>query len=110
MKQSQNQSQNNQSQSQSANSGEITKSDETILHSEGTAATERDPSSAVPEGAPPTQPKDAYHDVGSGEEETSDGLDPESEFVRRAAEEGALDEPESDDIPIFDRANRSELL
>jgi hypothetical protein len=110
MKQSQSQSQNNQSQSQSATSGEIAKSDEPVLHSEGTAATERDPSAAVPEEAPSTQPKDAYHDVGSGEEETSDGLDPESEFVRQAAEEGALDEPESDDIPVFDQANRSERM
>jgi hypothetical protein len=109
MKQSQSQSRNSQTQSQnqSAPGDEITKPDETIPQRVATA--ERD-ILADGEEAPLTQPKDAYHDIGSGEEETADGLDPETEFVRQAAEEDALDAPDSDDVPVFDRANRSERM
>jgi hypothetical protein len=99
-----------QSQSQTANSGETGKSDEAIPQPtgrEGKADADRNKLAADDfEEAPATQPTEAHHDVGSGEEETADGLDPETEFVRRAAEEGALDAPDSDDVPVFDRAER----
>jgi hypothetical protein len=58
---------------------------------------------------PTTQPVEARHDVGSGEEETDDGLDPTSETVRKAAE-GEVPEERIDDVPVFDRANRSEKI
>jgi hypothetical protein len=52
---------------------------------------------------------DARHDVGSGEEETDDGLDPMTETARRAAE-GEISEESIDEVPVFDRANRSEKI
>jgi hypothetical protein len=101
-------------QSQYANTGEISKADEVILHPtgrEGTAAADRDTlADQELESAPTTQPADAHLDVGSGEEETEDGLDPEAEAARQAAEEGALDPTEDDDIPVFDRAQLTERL
>jgi hypothetical protein len=60
--------------------------------------------------APPTQPVDHHYDIGSGEEETDDGLDPTTEAVRQAAEGETPDEPAEADIPVFDRANRSERI
>lgn len=68
-------------------------------------ASDQDDASLVPT----TQPVEARHDVGSGEEETDDGLDPMSETVRKAAE-GELPEERIDDVPVFDRANRSEKI
>lgn len=58
---------------------------------------------------PPAQSIDRHFDVGSGEEETEDGLDPMTETVRQAAE-GETPEERSDEIPVFDRANRSEKI
>ena len=102
-----------QRQSQFANTAEITPSDAAILHPtgrEGTPAADRgEPIEAELAAPPPTQPADRHFDVGSGNEETDDGLDAEAEAVRRAAEEGALDE-EDEDIPVFERANRSERI
>ena len=59
--------------------------------------------------APAAQPVEARHDVGSGEEETDDGLDPMTETARKAAE-GEIPEVKSDEVPVFDRANRSEKI
>ena len=105
-----------QSQSQFANMGEISKSDAAVIPPtgrEGTPAADVDTLAAQElASAPVTLPRDAHFDVGSGEEETTDGLDPEAEAVRQAAEEGALDHPEGteEDIPVFDRANLSERI
>jgi hypothetical protein len=102
-----------QRQSQSANTAEITPSDAAILHPtgrEGTPAADRsEPIEAELGAPPPTQPADRHYDVGSGNEETDDGLDAEAEAIRQAAEEGALDD-EDEDIPVFERANRSERI
>ena len=68
-------------------------------------ASDEDDASLVPT----TQRVEARHDVGSGEEETDDGLDPMTETVREAAE-GELPEERTDDVPVFDRANRSEKI
>lgn len=54
---------------------------------------------------PPVAPKTAPHDEGSQANETIDGLDPETEAVRHAAEDmptGA--KRKMDDVPVFDRA------
>jgi hypothetical protein len=103
-----------QSQSQFANCGKISKGDATVLHPtgrEGASAADRNALAAQElDAAPTTQRIDAHFDSGSGEEETPDGLDAEAEAVRQAAEAGALDRPEDEDVPVFDRANRSELL
>jgi hypothetical protein len=102
------------SQSQDANTGETGKSDEAMLHPtgrEGTSATDRHaPAAEELETAPTTQPAEAHFDVGSGEEETPDGLDPQAEAVRQAAEEGSLETPEDEDVPVFDQADRSERI
>ena len=102
-----------QRQSQSANTAEITPSDAAILHPtgrEGTPAADRsEPIEAELGAPPPTQPADRHYDVGSGNEETDDGLDAEAEAIRQAAEEGALDD-EDEDIPVCERANRSERI
>lgn len=103
-----------QSQSQSADTREISRSDEAIIPS-----AEREPTPSAEGGsdlaanlatAPTTQPIEPQFDIGSGDEETADGLDAEAEAVRQAAEEGALDEADDADIPVFDRANRSERM
>jgi hypothetical protein len=103
-----------QSQSQYANTGEISKADEVILHPtgrEGTPFADHDAlATQEVDILATTQPADAHFDEGSGEEETADGLDPEAEAVRQAAEEGALEAPEDEDVPVFDRANRAELI
>jgi len=102
-----------QRQSQFANTGEITKSDETILHPTGREGTPAADRGALIENEletpPPTQPADRHYDVGSGNEETADGLDAEAEAVRQAAEEGSLD-GDQEDVPVFERANRSERI
>lgn len=103
-----------QSHGQYANSGEISKAEELIVHPtgrEGTPFADRDALAMQEiEGPPATLPADAHHDVGSGEEETPDGLDAEAEAVRRAAEEGALEGRAEEDIPIFDWAERAEVI
>jgi hypothetical protein len=103
-----------QSQRQYANSGEISKRDEVILHPtgrEGTPLADRDTAAANElETTPSTQPTDAHFDVGSGDEETDDGLNAETEAVRQAAEESALESSDEDAVPVFDRANRSERI
>jgi hypothetical protein len=103
-----------QSQSQDADTGESGKSDETMPHPtgrKGTSTADRHMTAAEElETAPTTQPAEAHFDVGSGEEETPDGLDAEAEAVRQAAEEGSLEAPEGEDVPVFDQANRSERI
>jgi hypothetical protein len=103
-----------QSQSQYTSSGEISKSDEVILHPtgrEGTPFADRDVAAADElEATLSTQPTDAHRDVGSGDEETDEGLDAETEAARQAAEEGAPESSDEDDVPVFDRANRSERI
>jgi hypothetical protein len=57
-----------------------------------------------PIGAQPRSQITAYHDPGTGAQETEDGLSETEESLRRAAE----DETEADDfedLPVFDRAD-----
>jgi hypothetical protein len=77
---------------------------------EGTPAMDRDTRGTQEDTPPPTAPTDTHFDVGSGNEETPDGLDAEAEATRRAAEERPLDPEKDDDVPVFDRGNRSELI
>lgn len=102
------------SKSEFANKGEISKSDEVIAHPtgrEGTPAADRGTAIASDLAtAPTTQPTDHHYDVGSGEEETSDGFDPQTEAVRKAAEDTPSGGSEEEDIPVFDRADEAERL
>lgn len=55
------------------------------------------------------QPADKHLDVGSGEEESPEGLDVQTEAIRHAAEDLPAGS-RKEDVPVFDRANRSERL
>src|SRR5436305_10166968 len=55
-----------------------------------------------PIGAHPKSEETGRHDVGSGANETIDGLDSLAEATRKGAEE-LVDVRETKDVPVFDR-------
>jgi len=91
-----------------ANNGEITDADAPVLPSwtgaETSSAAETDINIV---GAQPRSEVTGRHDVGSGANETLDGLTSSEEAIRRGAEDTPIGAPEPDleDLPVFDRAD-----
>jgi hypothetical protein len=56
-----------------------------------------------PIGAHPRSEVTGRHDVGSGANETADGLTSTEEAIRRGAEDTPVGRPEREDMPVFDR-------
>jgi hypothetical protein len=100
--------------SEFANQGEITRTDpaenDTPTGREdhlGLAEASRLAASDIkkPVGAVPRSVVTGRHDVGSGANETADGLTDAEESLRAAAEDTPLGVPDTeDDLPVFDRA------
>src|SRR4051812_47802568 len=92
-----------------ADRGEVSDTDAPALPS----ATGRESSSTAPnriarlDGARPRSEVTGRHDVGSGANETVDGLTSSEEATRRGAEDIPIGAPERqlEDLPVFDRAD-----
>ena len=91
-----------------AKDAELSRADTAVLPSitGREASSIAQPDAAKPIGAHPRSEVAGRHDVGSGANETADGLTPAEEAIRRGAEDTPVGAPDAEleDVPVFDRS------